>query len=1224
MDVSFSRKAFLKHPLPDLFIVFLLVVMPVIGMSQNATIQPCTEGYQSWIARWTYKSFTGPGQIIETNFDGSRTRKDYVTKGPWEFNVDFGIVRRLSGFKFYTKAGVNAAHSFQILVSTDNVLFLPVSIPGNLNGILTYSSIAGDQTIDFGGYVDAKYVKIIFKDAYSSATTYNQNLLSLWDINFLQCGVDPLIAKTIPSSAVIAPALSCADAVSKDIQGVVNTYFPGLADAAKGSTTLSVDMNHVKGAVHSLVPGDRVLIIQMQNTEISETNSMAYGDGIDFDLIASGWKDVRNTGEYEFAIVSSVSGNVIQLTNPLQKGYSAANVFQVVYSPVLDNVTIRATVTSYPWDGFCGGIVTFDAKTLNLNKQSIDVSAQGFRGGKMNSNLQNFNYYVGVYCTDDNQKFGEKGEGVAGAPIGTYAATAKRFYSKENPQSTNGGSYGRGAPGNAGGGGNDHNSGGGGGGNIGSGGQGGASWGSSSNDMTFYWNTTLTDGQTGSGNGFIPNGGMGGTGCGKSDPFRVWMGGGGGGGHQNNNAATGGANGGGIILVTTRIVNGDGYFFANGEDAKQTIVCSTCSPPTNGNDGAGGGGAGGTIVFGFDTQNSNISYSAKGGKGGDVATSDAAYHGPGGGGGGGAVIISADPTNVGNINIDGGLNGLFLKYGNPWGANKGQKGEKIISDKLPVLYTYSCDHGDAPTSFLDAAHQLKPDSPSLGTAGDSEPMALNQPPHDRDAKGDDLTGLADEDGVEQPFDTTLSTAQSSYKVKVFVTNPLNVNVYVCGWIDFNGNGLFDDNEKVSKNGVLSGPVDLIWNSFPSDITGGDSYARFRISTGIEALQPKGVAPDGEAEDYTIHINGIPSAVPDDTCTHQDRPVNILVVKNDHIQGDKRGKITILIPPVNGVAVENDNNTPGDKTDDYITYTPKAGFQGIDTLTYELWNSIGNSAKAKVTITVKDPISVDFKAVPDEGCTPLDVKFTNLASHKNATFTWDFGDSTAVSHEFEPTHTFKTINTTSVFNVRLKMNTGCGIIETTKQVTVHPLPHAVLTVKSNEDRPEIVVFTDVSTNVASRSWTVDGLITGSEPQITAKFDSTGSHIITLRVFNEFGCSDDTVLAHTTVFRGLYVPNAFIPDSPDQMVNTFKPVGWGLKEYTLMIFDLWGNMIWTDSQLNKNGQPLIGWDGKDKNGRPLPTDAYIWRIKAVLEGNKPWKGMLMPNGTYHSEGTVTIIR
>jgi PKD repeat protein len=1200
--------------------IVLLFALPCNLWAQTT----CTE--QSWIARWTIPTiidFKTSTNVVSLVSDGNRaTNFISATGSPWIFEVDFGLVRKLTGLRIYIPTGTNSPRSYEILVRSDNTSpYVSVT-----KGIIPFYSTAVDYLIDFGGNVyNAKNLSIVFTDAWASNRTPTSTTLSISEINFFQCGVDPLIAKPIPSAIVPAPALSCAEGVSGNITGVINAYYPGQADATKGNTTIDVNASKAKGASHALAPGDRVLIIQMQNTLISEANSMAYGDGIDNDLIASGWLNVQNTGEYEFGIVESFSGNTIHLTQPLQKSYSIGGVFQVVYSPVYDNVTITGTILSSPWDGYCGGIITFDAKTLNLNNQTINVSGQGFRGGKMNSNLEtpNIQYFFNTYSTDNNLLFGEKGEGIAGAPTGTYSASASRFYSLASNQ--NGGSYARGAPGNAGGGGNDHNSGGGGGANIGSGGQGGASWGSiSSSDMTAYWNTVLYDGyyiKSGD-KGFVPDGGMGGTGCGTPDPFRIWMGGAGGGGHQNNYAATGGANGGGIILTTARKVTGTGFFLADGESAANTLFNVIVSGRTVfGNDGAGGGGAGGTIVFGFsDHTGANITYSATGGTGGGVTASDAP-HGPGGGGGGGAIIVS-NPT--GSINVNGGMNGTYLKTGGSWGANRGQDGFTIKSDKLEALYTYSCDHGDAPTSFIDAAHQLKPDAPFLGLVqGDSEPLALNQPPHDKDAKGDDLNGMADEDGV-MPFDTTLSTGQSSYKVTVFVSNPINAPVILSGWIDYNGNGKFDDNERVSLSGVYNGLTDLVWNSFPSDITGGDSYARFRISTGNEALKPTGVAPDGEVEDYTIHINGIPSAVPDDTCTHQDRPVNILVVKNDHIQGDKRGKITLLSTPPNGTAVTNSNGTLDDKTDDFITYTPNTGFQGIDTLSYELWNGIGNKAKAKVTITVKEPITVDFNAIPDEGCTPLTVDFKNLSTDPNANYTWTFGDSTLSVTGFETSHTFTTKETTSVYTVKLVMNTGCGIIETTKQVTVHPLPHAVILEKSDDEKPETVVFSDISSNIANRTWSIDGLIVGTTPQITAKFDSVGIHIITLRVFNAYGCSDDTVYRHTTVFRGLYVPNAFIPESTDLMVNTFKPVGWGLKEYTLMIFDLWGNLIWSDSQLNKNGQPLIGWDGKDKYGKPLPTDAYIWRIKAVLEGNKPWKGMKMPNGIYRKEGTVTIIR
>jgi len=1214
MDERYVRKYLLKHILPVLITLFLLFYIPLKLGSQTLP-QTCSQS-QSWIARWTLASITGPSTPA-LMIDGDKSSVNTCnTPGPWIFTVNFGIVRHLSEILIYT-GSTFAPHSYQIQVSQDNVNYSVAK-----NGTLAFTLSYGDQTIDLNGFFNAQYVRIIINDSYTSTTTFGTSRLVMPEINFLQCGVDPLIAKQITPGAVITPALSCADGVSKDIQGIINTYYPGLNDAVRGASSVMVDMTHIKGAIHTLVAGDRVLIIQMQNALISETNSMAYGDGIDNDLIASGWMDVRNTGEYEFAIVNSVSGNTIQLTLPLQKSYSSDGVFQVVYSPVYDNVTLNAKITASDWDGYCGGIVTFDAKTLNMNNFSIDVSSQGFRKGKMNSNSETILYFWSNYCTDNNLYYGEKGEGIAGAPRGSYPGLGKRFYSLENTSAGSGGSFGRGAPGNAGGGGADHNSGGGGGANIGSGGQGGASYGyTSSGDMTKYWDAPSPNGSTPNGSGYYPNGGMGGTGSGTPDPFRIWMGGAGGGGHQNNNAATGGSNGGGIILVTARVVKGTGYFYADGVNAENTVMTGGLV----GNDGAGGGGAGGTIVFGFDDQTgATLSYSAKGGNGGSVLNDQP--HGPAGGGGGGAIIFSAPPSS-GVMSITGGRNGTHVASGSQWGANSGQDGKVLVVDKqLSTLYTYSCDHGDAPLSFLDAAHQIKPNAPSLNNSPDAEPMAMNQTPHDKDALGDDLSGIDDEDGVEQPFDTTLSTAQSTYKVKVFVTNPQKVSVNVCGWIDFNGNGLFDDNEKVSLSGVLNGPTDLIWNSFPSNIKGGLSYARFRISTGIEALQPTGVAPDGEVEDYSIYINGIPAAVPDDTCTHQGRPVNVMVVKNDNINGDKRGKITILIPPLKGTAVVNDNGTPNDKSDDFIKYTPNPGFQGVDSLTYELWNGIGNSAKAKVTITVKEPISVDFTANPTEGCTPLSVDFSNLSNEPNANYTWNFGDNSTTSNSFSPVHIFKTGDTTSVYKVKLTMNTGCGIIDTTKLITVYPLPHAIMSIKSDDERPEVVTMTDISPSDIGRMWSIDGIIRGTEPSITATFDSVGQHTIRMTVYNKYGCSDDTVMIHNTVFRNLYVPNAFIPGSSDPTVNTFKPIGYGLKEYTLMIFDLWGNLIWSDSQLNSVGQPLNGWDGKDKHGVPLPSDAYIWQIKAVLVGGKTWKGMEIPlhSGSYHTRGSITIIR
>ncbi|MBG6130678.1 hypothetical protein IWQ47_002154 [Aquimarina sp. EL_43] len=58
-------------------------------------------------------------------------------------------------------------------------------------------------------------------------------------------------------------------------------------------------------------------------------------------------------------------------------------------------------------------------------------------------------------------------------------------------------------------------------------------------------------------------------------------------------------------------------------------------------------------------------------------------------------------------------------------------------------------------------------------------------------------------------------------------------------------------------------------------------------------------------------------------------------------------------PTGGVAAINDNGTPTDPTDDFITYTPNPGFGGIDTFTYIITDADGDIDEGTVVITVDD-------------------------------------------------------------------------------------------------------------------------------------------------------------------------------------------------------------------------------------------------------------------------------
>ena len=78
--------------------------------------------------------------------------------------------------------------------------------------------------------------------------------------------------------------------------------------------------------------------------------------------------------------------------------------------------------------------------------------------------------------------------------------------------------------------------------------------------------------------------------------------------------------------------------------------------------------------------------------------------------------------------------------------------------------------------------------------------------------------------------------------------------YLNAWIDFNGNGGWDDpGEHIFSGMPLSPGTNLL--SFPVPPTAkntGTNFARFRFSS-VASLPYGGPAPDGEVDDYKVTI-----------------------------------------------------------------------------------------------------------------------------------------------------------------------------------------------------------------------------------------------------------------------------------------------------------------------------------------------------------------------------------
>ncbi|WP_414859619.1 hypothetical protein [Piscinibacterium candidicorallinum] len=478
-----------------------------------------------------------------------------------------------------------------------------------------------------------------------------------------------------------------------------NSYFPGVGTASAGSSSLAIGTIRAdaNAAATPIAAGDLVFIIQMQGALISNADSDSYGDGL-AGLPASGLTDVRSSGRYEFARVASVSGSSLTLTAGLRNSYASAEAtstsgrqsFQVLRVPQHASTSITGTVGVPVWDGATGGVMVVDAAgNLNLSGV-IDADGVGFRGGgSINNGSRTGQNITSFAAATASPSFGAyKGEGIAGTPRVVRDVTATPWSGRDLSASLGilGSGYpnaldtARGAPGNAGGGGTQHNAGGGGGANAGAGGKGGRSY-AVYRATASGTCTTLTSGATTyfacDGDGARDVGGFGGAALSPA-ATRLIMGGGGGAGDTNNSsdnttvAQAAGGNGGGIVFIRAGTLTGGGSIRARGQAGLPA-----------GRDGAGGGGAGGTVALLTTSASIPLSIDVSGGAGGNSGAPLRANEtqGPGGGGGGGAVLVSSGSSISGFVNVAGGAAGVNVPVAglsNTYGSVSGNGGVASI------------------------------------------------------------------------------------------------------------------------------------------------------------------------------------------------------------------------------------------------------------------------------------------------------------------------------------------------------------------------------------------------------------------------------------------------------------------------------------------------------------------------------------------------------------------
>ena len=428
-------------------------------------------------------------------------------------------------------------------------------------------------------------------------------------------------------------------AQTTNISGIINSYHSVLAvDMTKNALKL----DNVSGLAY----GNTVLIIQMKGADINAANNSSFGDTT----------SLNYAGNYEIAIICSVSNDSVYFFNTVQNSYDVNDKVQLVKFGEYYSANVIDTVKAQSWNSSTGkgGVLAIKVEEdLALNAPMF-ADSTGYKGGaffKHNSNCGFFfpvgNGYAYDATSSSENTGGYKGEGVADVPSNLDGA--------------------RGAPANGGGGGNNHNNGGGGGANLSAGGNGGGNF---------------STGPTGCTGNYQGRGGK---------PLKTWnntkifAGGGGGAGHANSTTQPyAGGNGGGIIIVIAKNIIGNGYkISANGQNGRSTMY-----------DGASGGGAGGTIIMNItNSYTGALTIQANGGNGGseDDDNSLNRCYGAGGGGSGGVLYFNGSVPGV-TTSYTGGIAGINTDIngcGTPVPAANGTNGSAVGSYSYQTSITPS-------------------------------------------------------------------------------------------------------------------------------------------------------------------------------------------------------------------------------------------------------------------------------------------------------------------------------------------------------------------------------------------------------------------------------------------------------------------------------------------------------------------------------------------------------
>ncbi len=274
---------------------------------------------------------------------------------------------------------------------------------------------------------------------------------------------------------------------------------------------------------------------------------------------------------------------------------------------------------------------------------------------------------------------------------------------------------------------------------------------------------------------------------------------------------------------------------------------------------------------------------------------------------------------------------------------------------------------------------------------------------------------------------------------------------------------------------------------------------------------------------------------------------------------------------------------------------------------------GCTGTAVAVVTSSPPPIVSFAGVNLSGCNPVSASFTaDQTGNPGATYTWNFGDGTTGTGP-TTSHVYLT-NGCHTVTLTVSFGAGCSTTDSIPcMVNVFAQPTANFTFAPTtiDILNPTAFFTNASANSTIWAWDFGDNTSSTTENPIHTWGEMGAYPVTLYASTANGCIDSiTYIIYIEDIVTAYIPNTFSPNA-DGVNDIFNIYSHGISpdNFEMLIFDRWGNKIYTSRNINE------GWNGAVNNrGEVVEIDVYVYHFNY-----RDFKG-----GKHKAIGHVTIIK